>query len=178
MALLARSSDLIYAQAKTFFDLPLEKKLDWRLKDAEVNQGYTADGDEANGGIDHKECYEHRRFNNPLCPTEKDLPSFKPTLDEFYQQCLTLGLNVLTCLAMAMELGDNFFDKITAPTLWIMATEDVVCGPLEFTKHWYEKLACPKSLCVLEGEHLAQYFDPGFPKGLTAMLDFVRKHAT
>lgn len=72
----------------------------------------------------------------------------------------------------------NFFDKITAPTLWIMATEDVVCGPLEFTKHWYEKLACPKSLCVLEGEHLAQYFDPGFPKGLTAMLDFVRKHAT
>ncbi|PSN59494.1 Clavaminate synthase-like protein [Corynespora cassiicola Philippines] len=105
--------DEIFGLAKTFFDLPLEKKLDWRLKDAEVNQGYTADGDEANGGIDHKECYEHRRFNNPLCPTEKDLPAFKPTLDDFYQQCLTLGLNVLTCLAMAMELGDNFFDKIT-----------------------------------------------------------------
>ena len=47
-------------QAKTFFDQPLQTKLRWRLQDAELNQGYTADGDEANGGVDHKESYEHR----------------------------------------------------------------------------------------------------------------------
>lgn len=41
-------------QAKTFFDLPLDQKRTWRLKDAEINQGYTGDGDEANGGVDHK----------------------------------------------------------------------------------------------------------------------------
>jgi len=29
-----------------------------------------------------------------------------------------------------------FFTGIMAPVLWIMATEDVVCGPLEFTKEW------------------------------------------
>jgi isopenicillin N synthase-like dioxygenase len=42
------------SQAKSFFDLPLQKKCTWRLKDAELTQGYTGDGDEANGGVDHK----------------------------------------------------------------------------------------------------------------------------
>jgi isopenicillin N synthase-like dioxygenase len=83
------------------------------LKDAEVNQGYTGDGDEANGGVDHKESYEHRRFENALCPSAAELPSFKATLGDFYKQCLTLGLNVLKCLAMALDLGDNFFDDMT-----------------------------------------------------------------
>ncbi|CAI6331432.1 unnamed protein product [Periconia digitata] len=105
--------DSIFELAKTFFALPLEKKCSWRLKDAEVNQGYTGDGDEANGGIDHKECYEHRRYNNDLCPSAAELPGFRDTLDEFYSQCLTLGLNVLKCLAMALDLGDNFFENIT-----------------------------------------------------------------
>lgn len=91
----------------------MQKKVTWRLQDAELNQGYTGDGDEANGGVDHKECYEHRRFRNPSCPTDKELPGFRKTLDEFYAQCYILGLNVLKCLAMAMELGDTFFDDIT-----------------------------------------------------------------
>ncbi|KAJ4288077.1 hypothetical protein N0V90_012094 [Kalmusia sp. IMI 367209] len=105
--------DEVFQLAKSFFDLSIQQKLAWRLKDAEVNQGYTADGDEANGGVDHKECYEHRRFANPSCPSPTELPGFKETLDDFYSQCLTLGLNVLKCLAMAMDLGDTFFDNIT-----------------------------------------------------------------
>ena len=68
---------------------------------------------EGNGGVDHKECYEHRRFQNPSCPTESELPGFKTKLDNFYSQCWDLGLNVLKCLAMAMNLGDDFFDAIT-----------------------------------------------------------------
>ena len=69
------------------------------------------------------------------------------------------------------------FGAITAPVLWVMATEDVVCGPLDFTKEWYEKLPGPKQICILEGEHLAQYFDPGFPKSVEAMLTFLDKYA-
>ncbi|KAL5413372.1 hypothetical protein PMIN03_003805 [Paraphaeosphaeria minitans] len=105
--------DEVFGLAKSFFDLPIQEKLRWRLKDAEVNQGYTADGDEANGGVDHKECYEHRRFANPQCPSSSELPGFKETLDNFYGECLTLALNVLRCLAMALDLGDAFFDNIT-----------------------------------------------------------------
>ena len=36
---------LMDIQAKQFFELPFEKKTKYRLVDAEVNQGYTADGD-------------------------------------------------------------------------------------------------------------------------------------
>jgi isopenicillin N synthase-like dioxygenase len=68
---------------------------------------------EGNGGVDHKECYEHRRFQNPSCPTESELPGFKTKLDNFYSQCWDLGLNVLKCLAIAMNLGDDFFEAIT-----------------------------------------------------------------
>lgn len=59
------------------------------------------------------ECYEHRRFKNPLCPEEADLAGFRSTMDAFYSECHTVGMNVLKCLAMAMELGDDFFDHIT-----------------------------------------------------------------
>jgi isopenicillin N synthase-like dioxygenase len=100
-------------QAKRFFALPLSKKLEYQLRSAELNQGYTADGAEANGGIDHKECYEHRRFCNPSCPSSEEISGFRETLDEFYGQCLGLGLNVLKCLAMAMNLGEGFFEAIT-----------------------------------------------------------------
>ncbi|KAL6703748.1 hypothetical protein ACN47E_009129 [Coniothyrium glycines] len=105
--------DEIFALAKTFFDLPMEQKSLWRLQDADLNQGYTGDGDESNGGVDHKECYEHRRFRNPSCPTEAQLPGFRRTVDEFYAQCYKLGMEVLRCLAMVMELGDDFFNDIT-----------------------------------------------------------------
>ncbi|KAF2847609.1 Clavaminate synthase-like protein [Plenodomus tracheiphilus IPT5] len=103
----------IFALAKTFFDLPLSTKAKWRLKDAELNQGYTGDGDEANGGIDHKESYEHRRFKNPACPNDAELVGFRKTMDAFYEQCYVLGMQVLKCLAIAMDLGDDFFTDIT-----------------------------------------------------------------
>ena len=71
----------------------------------------------------------------------------------------------------------DYFSSITTPLLWVMATDDAVCGPLEFTKGWYDKLNCPKEICILEGEHLSQYFDPGFPKSIEAMLSFLEKYA-
>ncbi|KAH0835142.1 hypothetical protein AYO21_10307 [Fonsecaea monophora] len=103
--------DEIFALAEKFFSLPLSTKLAYKLSSAHINQGYTADG--AEGINDHKECYEHRRFVNDLCPSESELPQFKSTLDDFYKQCLTLAMNVLKCLAMVMNLGDDFFEGIT-----------------------------------------------------------------
>jgi uncharacterized protein len=62
---------------------------------------------------------------------------------------------------------------VQTPLLWIMASEDEVCGPLEFTKEHYGRLQGPKELRVLDGKHLAQYFDPGFSKSVDAMLGFL-----
>jgi isopenicillin N synthase-like dioxygenase len=42
---LVRSRPLIDIKAKQFFEQPFDKKAKYRLVDAEVNQGYTADGD-------------------------------------------------------------------------------------------------------------------------------------
>ncbi|KAK6387737.1 hypothetical protein LTS17_001006 [Exophiala oligosperma] len=103
--------DEIFELAKTFFALPLDQKLGYKLSSASTNQGYTADG--AEGINDHKECYEHRRFANPLCPPSTVLPGFEETLDGFYSECLTLALRVLKCLAMVLRLGDDFFEDIT-----------------------------------------------------------------
>lgn len=36
----------------------------------------------------------------------------------------------------------------------------------------YDGLEGPKEICVLEGERLPQSFDPGFGKGVEAMLGF------
>lgn len=41
------------------------------------------------------------------------MPGFRKRVDEFYAECLSLGLNVLKCLAMALDLGDDFFDNMT-----------------------------------------------------------------
>ena len=76
-----------------------------------MNQGYTAQG--AEGINDHKECYEHQRFKNDLCPDDDTLEGFKSTLNEFYNQCFGLAMNVLKCLAMVMGLEDGFFERIT-----------------------------------------------------------------
>jgi hypothetical protein len=88
-----------------YFERSPEQKLKHTLSDAEVNQGYTPDGAEANGGTDHKEvahlrsetaswksvlttisqCYEHRRFKNDLCPNNDELTDFKKVMDNFYE---------------------------------------------------------------------------------------------
>jgi len=52
----------------------------------------------------------------------------------------------------------------TTPVLWTMATQDIVYGLLEFTKGVYDKLEGPKEICILEGEHLPQYYEPGFAR--------------
>lgn len=41
------------------------------------------------------------------------LPDFRTNVDAFFDQCLTLALEVLKCLAIMMNLEEDFFDRIT-----------------------------------------------------------------
>ncbi|RFU25467.1 hypothetical protein B7463_g10875, partial [Scytalidium lignicola] len=75
----AEEIDEMFAMSKKYFDLPLERKLKNTLSSAEVNQGYTPDGAEANGGIDHKE------------------------------KCYNLSVDVLRALALVMDLDLEYF---------------------------------------------------------------------
>jgi hypothetical protein len=59
-----------------------------RLSDAAINQGYTPDGGEmTERRTDHKESYEHRRYNNDRCPSDEDLKGFRSFMDGFYTVC-------------------------------------------------------------------------------------------
>jgi hypothetical protein len=66
----------------------MTEKLKHELQPAKFSQGYTPDGAEGYGGIDHKECYKHPRFNNELCPGLNDIQGFKEFMDDFYQLSL------------------------------------------------------------------------------------------
>ncbi|KAE8440520.1 hypothetical protein EG329_007402 [Mollisiaceae sp. DMI_Dod_QoI] len=103
--------DEMFAMSKKYFDRPLDAKLKQTLNDAETNQGYTPDGAEANGGTDHKECYEHRRFSNDLCPSDEELKSFRTFMDAFYAKCFNLSVNVLQALALVMDLDMEYFSS-------------------------------------------------------------------
>ncbi|KAI9739713.1 MAG: hypothetical protein M1834_006432 [Cirrosporium novae-zelandiae] len=100
--------DEMFRRSKSYFDLPLSEKLKHRLRSASENQGYTADGDESNGGVDHKECYEHRRFRNELCPAPGELDGFREFMDGFYQQCHTLSHHLLQALSLSLSLPPTY----------------------------------------------------------------------
>jgi len=144
--------DEMFALSKRFFELPIEKKLSWKLNDPAVNQGYTADGAEAYKGSDHKECYEHRRFYNGLCPTETEFPGFRETVDSFYKECMLLSQQVLKCLAMVMKLPDDFFDQITTkadPQLRLLHYPAIEKKVLEQEGHARILPHCDFGLCTL-----------------------------
>ncbi|KAL3421506.1 hypothetical protein PVAG01_07951 [Phlyctema vagabunda] len=101
--------DNMFAMSKKYFDRPVEEKLKETLSSAETNQGYTPDGAEANGGTDHKESYEHRRFKNELCPSPEHLSGFRDFMDSFYAKCFSLSIDVLRALALIMDLDLEYF---------------------------------------------------------------------
>lgn len=122
----------------------------YALVDAELNQGYTAEGAEGVG--DHKECYEHRRFNNPHCPDTQTLPTFRQKIDEFYGKCTTLALEVLKCLAIIMKLGEDFFDRITTkadPQLRLLHYPSISRTELEKPGHSRISAHTDFGLCTL-----------------------------
>ncbi|KAG0649185.1 2-oxoglutarate-dependent dioxygenase ecdK [Hyphodiscus hymeniophilus] len=105
----ANEIDQMFAMSKKYFDRSLDEKLKQTLSSAAVNQGYTPDGAEANGGTDHKECYEHRRFTNDLCPTDTEVAGFHTFMDAFYKKCFNLSVDVLQALALIMNLDLDYF---------------------------------------------------------------------
>jgi hypothetical protein len=65
----------------------MQEKLSMKNKSASYMQGYTADGTESsdpNGGRSHKECYEHRRFQNENSPPSGQKDGFREFADEFF----------------------------------------------------------------------------------------------
>ncbi|KAL7341749.1 thymine dioxygenase [Rhodotorula toruloides] len=121
-----------FAQTKQFFDLPMEvkEKLAWECP--ESNRGYVAEGRERVTQESSKEAIEKLRAQAPDYKEtmeigkdykdgpydspfenrwpETDLPDFKPFMNQFFEDCHRLHVEIMRALALAMGLGEGFFD--------------------------------------------------------------------
>ncbi|BGO98663.1 hypothetical protein NBRC10513v2_003057 [Rhodotorula toruloides] len=121
-----------FALTKQFFDLPMQvkEKLAWECP--ESNRGYVAEGRERVTQESSKEAIEQLRVQAPDYKEtleigkdykegpydspfenrwpEADLPDFKPFMNQFFEDCHKLHVEIMRALALAMGLGEGFFD--------------------------------------------------------------------
>ncbi|GAA5990983.1 hypothetical protein JCM11641_007727 [Rhodosporidiobolus odoratus] len=121
-----------FDKTKRFFDLPFEVKdrLEWECP--ESNRGYVRQGRERvtqatsaeeiaklrqqapdyketmEIGKDYKEGSFDSRFENRW--PDAEFAEFKPFMNDFFATCHRLHLEIMRALALAMDLGEGFFD--------------------------------------------------------------------
>ncbi|OMO52562.1 Isopenicillin N synthase [Corchorus olitorius] len=109
----------VFEQSKKFFSLPVEEKNKLSIKN---HRGYTAmyfeklDTTLSSKG-DPKESF----FIGPLrenhlnqWPSEEDLPSWRSTMEAYHEKLLSAGIKLLSLIALALNLDEDFFQKVGA----------------------------------------------------------------
>ncbi|GMQ04803.1 hypothetical protein CsSME_00050105 [Camellia sinensis var. sinensis] len=113
----------VFDESKRFFSLPLEEKM--KLLHRE-NRGYTPlyaenlnPSSSSKGGS--KESFyigplesisSHSNLNH--WPSEEVLPSWRPTIESYYERVLTAGKKLISLIALALNLDEDFFEKVGA----------------------------------------------------------------
>ncbi|KAA0041071.1 1-aminocyclopropane-1-carboxylate oxidase-like isoform X1 [Cucumis melo var. makuwa] len=114
----------VFDESRKFFSLPVEEKMKLVRKE---HRGYTAlyaeklDPTASTDKGDAKESY----YIGPLAgnatendlnqwPSREQLPSWRATMESFYKQALLAGRQVISLLALALNLDENYFEKIGA----------------------------------------------------------------
>ncbi|XP_057511316.1 2-oxoglutarate-Fe(II) type oxidoreductase hxnY-like isoform X2 [Actinidia eriantha] len=110
-------------ESKKFFSLPLEEKMKLARKE---NRGYSPLYAEnlnpsSNSEGDSKESFyvgplenisSHSNLNQ--WPSEEVLPSWRSTMESYYERVLAAGKRLVTLIALALNLDEDFFDKVGA----------------------------------------------------------------
>jgi len=138
------ATEKVFAEAKRFFDLPIEKKKQIAIEKSPCHRGWFSLGGE---NLDPKQQVEAGDFkegikigrdlplDHPLVKAgtplhgpdqwQTDLPGWHETMQNYYDALVTLGREVMHAFALALELPENHFDRwLTGP----MAT----LGPLHY----------------------------------------------
>ncbi|XVF13430.1 hypothetical protein REPUB_Repub08aG0207000 [Reevesia pubescens] len=108
----------VFEQSSKFFSLPIDEK----MKLAKNNhRGYTALYDEkldtsSSTKGDSKESFYIGPLDDQLnqWPLEEDLPSWRSTMETYYKQVLSAGTKLLSLIALALKLDEDFFEKVGA----------------------------------------------------------------
>jgi len=115
--------DSLYNEVQSFFNLPLDKKLNYEKPELNGQRGYISFGREKAKGYQQSDLKEFWHFGQTL---EKDDPLFDeyepnvhcnelPIFNEVGRETfLTLektGIHILRALALHLNLDENYFDK-------------------------------------------------------------------
>ncbi|XP_021825320.1 2-oxoglutarate-Fe(II) type oxidoreductase [Prunus avium] len=112
----------VFEESSKLFSLPLEDKLKLARKQ---HRGYTPlfsenlDPTSTTKG-DSKESYyigpldDVTRSNLNQWPSEDILPSWRPTMESYYRKVLSAGKRLISLIALALNLDEEFFEKVGA----------------------------------------------------------------
>ena len=105
----ANSVENVFETASSFFALPIEVKREYARSEQTKNNGYVGlEAEKLNPkrpAGDYKELYNCSGSKNHRWPCDH-LPSFKPTIEAFYNCCSELTLKLLAWMGKALKLED------------------------------------------------------------------------
>jgi isopenicillin N synthase-like dioxygenase len=113
----------LYQEVKKFFDLPLEAKLKYEIKELAGQRGYTSWGREHAKGQNEADLKEFWHFgqdvtdNDPIQTEYPDniftdeLPEFNQIGMQVYKQLEEAGRQLLRAIAIYLNLEENYFDS-------------------------------------------------------------------
>lgn len=120
----------VFAQSQTFFDLPMEAKLETDKAQSKANRGYEKLGGqtlEPGTPPDLKEGFyigqelaadDPRvlagRFNQGPNQWPIQLPDFQPVMQEYYEALAQLSESIMAGLALSLDLPEDFFADFCA----------------------------------------------------------------
>lgn len=112
----------VFDRSSNFFSLPLEDKLKLTRKH---HRGYTPlfmenlDFASSSKG-DSKESFYIGSLDDPTLinlnqwPPEDILPSWRPAMESYYRKVLSAGKRLISLIALALNLDEDFFEKVGA----------------------------------------------------------------
>lgn len=113
----------LYSASISFFDLPLEKKLKYKIPGIFGQRGYTGKGEEHAKGRstgDLKEFYhigQNKDLNDPISENYPDnvwpeeVPAFEDYGSKAFEMLENAGLEILKAIALFLKLPEDYFDS-------------------------------------------------------------------
>ncbi|KAK8650224.1 hypothetical protein V6N13_139870 [Hibiscus sabdariffa] len=108
----------VFEQSSNFFSFPIEDKMVFAIKH---HRGYTAPyAEKLDPTLSTKGDSKESFYVGPLAdglnqwPSEEDLPSWRSTMETYYQKVLSAGTKLLSLIALSLELDEDFFRKVAA----------------------------------------------------------------
>ncbi|CDR43360.1 RHTO0S08e00606g1_1 [Rhodotorula toruloides] len=120
--------DGVFEQAKEFFALPAEKKMEMDMHNSPAFKGYQPlkgeNVDPANRGDVHEawdmgddsQVMREGKKNGNQWPSPTDLPEFQAKLQRAWDEIMALGKRLFPLFALALDLPEDYFaDKLKNP---------------------------------------------------------------